>query len=161
MNYRKEKQKMNKNNIEKFITLFLILSSISLITFIAVMLKNNDPPDNTSSISSSSTSINCSSSSETKFVIKDTPDNEDEFSWGPLRRKYINLSLTQNRQEIDKCQYINNINILKKLIVLIVNISNMINVLVEFLTNLIVILKQLKHLQKNIFLKQVLIKRSK
>lgn len=53
MNYRKEKQKMNKNNIEKFITLFLILSSISLITFIVVMLKNNDPPDNTSSISSS------------------------------------------------------------------------------------------------------------
>ena len=53
MNYRKEKQKMNKNNIEKFITLFLILSLISLITFIVVMLKNNDPPDNTSSISSS------------------------------------------------------------------------------------------------------------
>ncbi len=44
---------MNKNNIEKFTTLFLILSSISLITFIVVMLKNNDPPDNTSSISSS------------------------------------------------------------------------------------------------------------
>ena len=29
MNYRKEKQKMNKNNIEKFITLFLILSSFT------------------------------------------------------------------------------------------------------------------------------------
>lgn len=78
---------MNKNNIEKFITLFLILSSITLITLIVFIFTNNDPPDNTSSISSSSTSINCSSSSETKFVIKDTPNNEDEFSWGPLRRK--------------------------------------------------------------------------
>lgn len=71
---------MNKNNIEKFITLFLILSSITLITLIVFIFTNNDPLDNTSSISSSSTSINCSSSSETKFVIKDTPDNEDEFS---------------------------------------------------------------------------------
>lgn len=71
---------MNKNNIEKFITLFLILSSITFITLIVFIFTNNDPPDNTSSISSSSTSINCSSSSETKFVIKDTPDNEDEFS---------------------------------------------------------------------------------
>lgn len=78
---------MNKNDIEKFITLFLILSSITLITFLVFIFTNNDPPDNTSSISSSSTSINCSSSSETKFVIKDIPDNEDEFSWGPLRRK--------------------------------------------------------------------------
>ena len=71
---------MNKNNIEKFITLFLILSSITLITLIVFIFTNNDSLDNTSSISSSSTSINCSSSSETKFVIKDTPDNEDEFS---------------------------------------------------------------------------------
>ena len=78
---------MNKNNIEKFITLFLILSSITLITLIVFIFTNNDPPDNTSSISSSSTSINSSSSSETKFVIKDIPDNEDKFSWGPLRRK--------------------------------------------------------------------------
>lgn len=78
---------MKKNNIEKFITLFLILSSITLITLIVFIFTNNDPPDNTSSISSSSTSINCSSSSETKFVIKDIPDNEDEFNWGPLRRK--------------------------------------------------------------------------
>lgn len=77
---------MKKNNIEKFITLFLILSSITLITFIVFIFTNNDPPDNSSSISSSS-SINSSSSSETKFVIKDIPDNEDKFSWGPLRRK--------------------------------------------------------------------------
>lgn len=83
---------MKKNNIdiEKFITLFLILSSITLITLIVFIFTNNDPPDNSSSISSSSsisTSINSSSSSETKFVIKDIPDNEDKFSWGPLRRK--------------------------------------------------------------------------
>lgn len=78
---------MNKNNIEKFITLFLILSSITLITLIVFIFTNNDPPDNSSSISSSSTTINCSSSSKTKFVIKDIPDNEDEFSWGLLRIK--------------------------------------------------------------------------
>ena len=78
---------MNKNNIEKFITLFLILSSITLITLIVFIFTNNDPPDNSSSISSSSPTINCSSSSKTKFVIKDIPDNEDEFSWGLLRIK--------------------------------------------------------------------------
>lgn len=65
---------MKKNNIEKFITLLLILSSIILITFIVFIFTNNDPPDN-------------SSSSEIKFVIKDIPDNEDKFNWGPLRRK--------------------------------------------------------------------------